>query len=148
MSSPQPLPLILNVLAVLLGLLIKCWHWARAILCGCISTGRTRLEAEERRAKLQRLNIRYLADFSATNDDDDEEQTQPFLRNWSGVRKSTDSTAKQQDGKKDDCAGGTEWDFRRSLVKKIDDKTTTHGIFISRPFHERYKCFRKNSRMV
>uniref|UniRef100_A0A915EFJ7 Ras GTPase-activating protein n=1 Tax=Ditylenchus dipsaci TaxID=166011 RepID=A0A915EFJ7_9BILA len=88
MSSPQPLPLLLNVLAWLLGWLIKFFHLAKYLaFCRCIR-GRTGLrEVEEKSNK--NFNVRYLGKFSAASAaEEDDEQSEPFLRSWSGATRS------------------------------------------------------------
>jgi len=104
MSSPQPLPVLLNILALLLGYLLAIWGWIKTCrcfqLCGARKTAITsKEEADEeedgdsltdalaRGQSKRRLVIKYLSSSGAVecrlNLAENAEERKAFLRNWS-----------------------------------------------------------------
>lgn len=100
MSSPQPLPLLLNILAWMFGVLVRFFRWLKHILlCGCILDRRKYhcSDQVEQDGTKRVHNIRYLSAFRASvlADGEDDDLLEPFLRNEGGVRRSDRSETKE-----------------------------------------------------
>ena len=101
MSSPQPLPLLLNILAWIFGVLVRFFRWLKyTLLCGCILDRRKyNFSDHDKQDGTKRVhNIRYLSAFRASvlAEGEDDDQLEPFLRSGSGLRGSDRSDAKEE----------------------------------------------------
>ncbi|KAI1724499.1 GTPase-activator protein for ras-like GTPase domain-containing protein [Ditylenchus destructor] len=104
MSSPQPLPLLLNILAWMFGVLVRFFRWLKHILlCGCIlDRGKYHCSDHDEQDGTKRVhNIRYLSAFRASvlAEGEDDDQLEPFLRNESGVGRRSDRSETKEDTK-------------------------------------------------